>query len=63
MMPTSDTLVISPSSRAPRLETPSVSYVAGRGSTVASPQIYIPAKTEQKGTVEDLEELRREYPR
>jgi hypothetical protein len=62
MMPMSDTLVISPSSRAPRLETPSVSYVAGSGSTVASAQIYIPAKTEQKGTVEDLEELRREYP-
>jgi len=62
MMPTSDTLVISPSSRAPRLETPSVSYVAGSGSTVASAQIYIPAKAEQKGTVEDLEELRREYP-
>jgi len=62
MMPMSDTLVISPSSRAPRLETPSVSYVAGSGSTVASPQIYIPAKAEQKGTVEDLEELRREYP-
>ncbi len=62
MMPMSDTLVISPSSRAPRLETPSVSYIAGSGSTVASPQIYIPAKTEQKGTVEDLEELRREYP-
>ncbi|NAZ33121.1 MAG: hypothetical protein GU356_02320 [Pyrobaculum sp.] len=58
----SDTLVISPSSRAPRLETPSVSYVAGSGSTVASAQIYIPAKTEQKGTVEGLEELRREYP-
>jgi hypothetical protein len=62
MMPMSDALVISPSSRAPRLETPSVSYVAGSGSPVASPQIYIPAKTEQ-GTVEDLEELRREYPR
>jgi hypothetical protein len=29
---------------------------------VASAQIYIPAKAEQKGTVEDLEELRREYP-
>jgi hypothetical protein len=29
---------------------------------VASAQIYIPAKTEQKRTVEDLEELRREYP-
>jgi hypothetical protein len=58
----SDTLVISPSSRTPRLETPSVSYIAGSGSTVASAQIYIPAKTEQKGTVEDLEELRREYP-
>jgi len=62
MMPMSDTLVISPSSRAPRLETPSVSYIAGSGSTVASAQIYIPAKAEQKGTVEDLEELHREYP-
>jgi len=62
MMPTSDTLVISPTSRAPKLETPSVSYVAGSGSTVASAQIYIPAKAEHKGTVEDLEELRREYP-
>ena len=62
MMPMSDTLVISPSSHAPRLETPSVSYVAGSGSTVASAQIYIPAKAEQKGTVEGLEELRREYP-
>ena len=62
MMPTSDTLVISPSPRAPRLETPSVSYVAGSGSTVASAQIYIPAKADQKGTVEDLEELHREYP-
>jgi hypothetical protein len=62
MIPMSDILVISPSSRAPRLETPSVSYVAGSGSTVASPQIYIPAKAEHKGTVEDLEELRREYP-
>jgi hypothetical protein len=41
---------------------PSVSYVAGSGSTVASAQIYIPAKAEHKGTVEDLEELRREYP-
>jgi hypothetical protein len=39
-----------------------VSYIAGSGSTVASAQIYIPAKAEQKGTVEDLEELRREYP-
>jgi hypothetical protein len=29
---------------------------------VASAQIYIPAKAEQKGTVEGLEELRREYP-
>ena len=62
MMPMSDTLVISPSSRAPRLETPSVSYIAGSGSTAASAQIYIPAKAELKGTVEDLEELRREYP-
>jgi len=61
-MPTSDTLVVSPSSRAPRLETPSVSYIAGNGSTVASVQIYIPAKAEQKGTVENFEELRREYP-
>ncbi len=58
----SDTLVIYPSSRAPRLETPSVSYTAGSGSTVASAQIYIPAKAEQKGTAEDLEELHREYP-
>ena len=29
---------------------------------MASPQIYILAKAEHKGTVEDLEELRREYP-
>ncbi len=29
---------------------------------MASAQIYIPAKAEQKETVEDLEELRREYP-
>ncbi|NAZ33017.1 MAG: hypothetical protein GU356_01785 [Pyrobaculum sp.] len=29
---------------------------------MASAQIYIPAKAEQKGTVEGLEELRREYP-
>jgi hypothetical protein len=36
--------------------------VAGSGSTVAGAQIYIPAKAEHKGTVEDLEELRREYP-
>jgi Archaeal PaREP1/PaREP8 family. len=62
MMPTSDALVVSLSSRAPGLETPSVSYVAGSGSTVASAQIYIPAKAEHKGTVEDFEELRREYP-
>jgi hypothetical protein len=62
MMPMSDTLVISPSLRAPRLETPSVSYVAGSGSTVANAQIYIQTKAEQKGTVEDFEELRREYP-
>jgi hypothetical protein len=62
MMHMSDTLVISPSSRAPKLETPSVSYIAGSGSTVASAQIYIPAKAEHKGTVEDLEELSREYP-
>jgi hypothetical protein len=59
----SGTSVITPSPRAPRLETPSVSYIAGSGSTVTSAQIYIPAKTEQKGTVEDLEKLRREYPR
>ena len=58
----SDALAISPSSHVPRLETPSVSYVAGSGSTVASPQIYILAKAEHKRTVEDLEELRREYP-
>jgi hypothetical protein len=53
----SNTSVITPSPRAPRLETPSVSYIAGSGSTVASAQIYIPAKAD-----EDLEELRREYP-
>jgi hypothetical protein len=41
----------------PRLETPSVSYIAGSGSTVASAQIYIPAKAD-----EDFEELRRECP-
>ena len=29
---------------------------------MAGAQIYIPAKAEHKGTVEDLEELRREYP-
>jgi hypothetical protein len=61
-MTMSDALAISLSSRAPRLKTPSVSYVAGSGSTVASPQIYIPAKAEHKGTVEDLEELYCEYP-
>ncbi len=58
----SGTSAVTPSPRAPRLETPSVSYIAGSGSTVASAQIYIPAKAEQKGTVEDFEELRREYP-
>jgi len=56
------TSTISTGSPVPRLETPSLSYVAGGGGTVTSIQIYIPAKAEQKGTVEDLEELHREYP-
>ncbi len=56
------TSTISTGSPVPRLETPSLGYVAGGGGTVTGTQIYIPAKAEQKGTVEDLEELRREYP-